>query len=142
MNETMNEVKITAKSTKAEILEYLRNLEASNVKYQEVYEANESYSSEIKRLKAHLCESAEAVRNLEAIVKERNKHIDLLTRTIIDKDVAIASIKDRLERKFVSEKVLPTVTIIDNAKVIKRLRYIALLAYTIATIAILVAIFK
>lgn len=138
----MNEVKITAKSTKAEILEYLRNLEASNVKYQEVYEANESYSSEIKRLKAHLCESNEAVRNLETIVKERNKHIDFLTRTIVDKDVAIASIKDSLEREFVSKKALLSATIIDNAKVIKRLRYIALLAYTIATIAILVAAFK
>ena len=138
----MNEVKVTAKSTKAEILEYLRNLEASNVKYQEVYEANESYSSEIKRLKAQLCESAEAVRNLETIVKERNNHIDLLTRTITDKDVAIASIKDSLEREFVSKKALLTATIIDNAKVIKRLRYIALLAYAIATIAILVAAFK
>ena len=138
----MNEVKVTAKSTKSEILEYLRNLEASHAKYKEAYEANESYSSEIKRLKAHLCESSEAVRNLEAIVKERNKHIDFLTRTIIDKDVAIASIKDSLEREFVSKKALLSVTIIDNAKVIKRLRYIALLAYTIATIAILVSIFK
>ncbi len=142
MNETMNEVKVTAKSTKAEILEYLRNLEASNVKYQEVYEANESYSSEIKRLKAHLCESTEADRNLETIVRKRNEHIDFLTRTIIDKDVAIASIKDSLEREFVSKKALLTATIIENAKVIKRLRYMAVLAYTIATIAILVAIFK
>ena len=136
MNETMNEVKVTAKSTKAEILEYLKNLEASHAKYEE------ACSSEIKRLKAHLYESAEVVRNLETIVKERNEHIDFLTRTIIDKDVAIASIKDSLEREFVSKKALLTATIIDNAKVIKRLRYIALLAYTIATIAILVAIFK
>ena len=138
----MNEVKITAKSTKSEILEYLRNLEASHVEYEEAYEANESYSSEIKRLKAHLCESNEAVRNLETIVKERNKHIDFLTRTIIDKDVAIASIKDSLERKFVSKKAFLTATTIDNAKVIKRLKYIAALAYMIATIAILIAIFK
>ena len=142
MNETMNEVKITAKSTKSEILEYLRNLEASHANYEEAYEANKSYSSEIKRLKAHLCESTEAVRNLETIVKERNKHIDFLTRTIIDKDVAIASIKDSLERKFVSKKAFLTATTIDNAKVIKRLKYIAALAYMIATIAILIAIFK
>ena len=134
----MNEVKVTAKSTKSEILDYLRNLEASHAKYKEAYEANESYSSEIKRLKAHLYESTKAVRNLEATVIKRNKHIDFLT----DKNIAIASIKDNLEREFVSKKALLTATIIDNAKVIKRLRYIALLAYTIATIAILVAIFK
>ena len=136
MNEIMNEVKVTAKSTKAEILEYLRNLEASHANYEE------AYSSEIKRLKAHLYKSTETARNLEALVRERNKHIDSLTRTITDKDVAIASIKDNLEREFVSKKALLTATIIDNAKVIKRLRYIALLAYAIATIAILVAAFK
>lgn len=142
MNETMNEVKITAKSTKSEILEYLRNLEASHANYEEAYGANESYSSEIKRLKAHQYRSTEAVRGLEDIVRKRNKHIDSLTRIITDKDVAIASIKDNLEREFVSKKALLTATIIDNAKVIKRLRYMAVLAYTIATIAILIAIFK
>lgn len=134
----MNEVKVTAKSTKSEILEYLRNLEASHAKYEEAYEANESCSSEIKRLKAHLCESSEAVRNLESIVRERNKHIDFLT----DKNMFIANSANNLEREFVSKKALLTATIIDNAKLIKRLRYMALLAYTIATIAILVAIFK
>ena len=75
----MNEVKVTAKSTKSEILEYLRNLEASHAKYEE------AYSSETKRLKAHLYKSTETARNLEALVRERNKHIDSLTRTILIK---------------------------------------------------------
>ena len=132
MNEIMNEVKITAKSTKAEILEYLKNLE----------ESNKSHSLRIGVLMSDLHTSNEEFKNLENLLKEKSKQNIALTRTIIDKDVAIASIKDSLEREFVSKKALLAATIVDNSKVIKRLRCISLVAYMIAAIAILIAIFK
>ena len=128
----MNEVKVTAKSTKAEILEYLKDLE----------ESNKSQSLRIGVLMSDLHTSNEEFKNLENLLKEKSKQNIALTRTIVDKDLAIASIKDSLEREFVSKKALLAATIVDNSKVIKRLRCISLVAYMIAAIAMLIAIFK